>query len=93
MFLPYTETVDGFEQQWGVNYLSHFLLTALLLPLLKAGGLPQQSSRIVNVSSCAHLFGKINFNDINSKYCVIVIYCHKYVYSYVKLLYLCKYFI
>ncbi|XP_029048293.1 dehydrogenase/reductase SDR family member on chromosome X-like [Osmia bicornis bicornis] len=67
MFYPYDETVEGFEQQWGVNYLSHFLLTALLLPLLKAGGLPQQSSRIVNVTSCAHLLGKINFSDINSK--------------------------
>ncbi|CAK9825963.1 Dehydrogenase/reductase SDR family member on chromosome X [Anthophora retusa] len=67
MFCPYEETVDGFEQQWAVNYLSHFLLTALLLPLLKAGGLPQQSSRIVNVTSCAHLLGTINFNDINNK--------------------------
>lgn len=67
MFCPYEETVDGFEQQWAVNYLSHFLLTALLLPLLKAGGLPQQSSRIVNVTSCAHLLGKINFSDINSR--------------------------
>ncbi|XP_076237175.1 retinol dehydrogenase 12 [Calliopsis andreniformis] len=67
MFCPYEETEDGFEQQWGVNYLSHFLLTILLLPLLKAGGLPQKSSRIVNVSSCAHLLGKINFKDINSK--------------------------
>ncbi|CAK9819433.1 Retinol dehydrogenase 12 [Anthophora plagiata] len=67
MFCPYEETVDGFEQQWVVNYLSHFLLTALLLPLLKAGGLPQQSSRIINVTSCAHLLGTINFNDINNK--------------------------
>ncbi|XP_076175859.1 retinol dehydrogenase 11 [Ptiloglossa arizonensis] len=67
MFCPYEETEDGFEQQWAVNYLSHFLLSALLLPLLKAGGLPQQSSRIVNVTSCAHLLGKINFSDINSK--------------------------
>ncbi|XP_076641405.1 retinol dehydrogenase 12 [Halictus rubicundus] len=69
MFIPYTETIDGFEGQWGVNYLSHFLLTILLLPLLKAGGVKnsQQSSRIVNVSSCAHLLGKINFNDVNNK--------------------------
>ena len=65
MFCPYEETLDGFEQQWGVNYLSHFLLTALLLPLLNAGGLPQQCSRVVNISSCAHLLGKINFGDIN----------------------------
>ncbi|XP_078049545.1 retinol dehydrogenase 12 [Augochlora pura] len=69
MFTPYMETVDGFESQWGVNYLSHFLLTILLLPLLKAGGAKnsQQSSRIVNVSSIAHLPGKINFKDINNK--------------------------
>lgn len=67
MFCPYQETVDGFEEQWAVNYLSHFLLTSLLLPLLKAGGLPEQSSRIVNVTSCAQLLGKTNFNDVNDK--------------------------
>ncbi|XP_017766379.1 PREDICTED: retinol dehydrogenase 12-like [Eufriesea mexicana] len=67
MFGPYQETVDGFEQQWAVNYLSHFLLTSLLLPLLKAGGLPEQSSRIINITSCVQLLGKINFNDINEK--------------------------
>ncbi|XP_003701517.3 retinol dehydrogenase 12-like isoform X1 [Megachile rotundata] len=65
MLCPYEETVDGFEHHWAVNYLSHFLLTALLLPLLKAGGNTQQCSRIVNVTSCAHLLGKINFSDIN----------------------------
>ncbi|XP_076224864.1 retinol dehydrogenase 12 [Nomia melanderi] len=70
MFCPYKETVDGFEEQWAVNYLSHFLLSVLLLPLLKAGGVnnPEKSSRIVNVSSCAHLLGKINFKDINNKH-------------------------
>ncbi|XP_076645047.1 polyprenol dehydrogenase-like [Halictus rubicundus] len=69
MCTPYVETADGYEEQWCVNYLSHFLLTILLLPLLKAAGVnnSQQSSRIVNVSSCAHLFGEINFNDINNK--------------------------
>lgn len=77
MFCPYQETVDSFEQQWAVNYLSHFLLTAELLPLLKAGGLPEQCSRIVNITSCAHLIGKINFNDINSKY-YIILFLHSY---------------
>lgn len=67
MFCPYEETADGFEQQWAVNYLSHFLLTALLLPLLKAGGMPKRSSRIVNITSCAHLLGNINFDDTNNK--------------------------
>ncbi|XP_046422786.1 dehydrogenase/reductase SDR family member on chromosome X-like isoform X1 [Neodiprion fabricii] len=67
MFTPYSETKEGFEQQWGVNYLSHFLLTSLLLPLLKAAGSQNESARIVNVSSCAHLVGTINFDDINFK--------------------------
>ncbi|XP_015603425.1 dehydrogenase/reductase SDR family member on chromosome X [Cephus cinctus] len=67
MFTPYAETKDGFEQQWAINYLSHFLLTSLLLPLLKNGGSPSECARVVNVSSCAHLVGIINFENINYK--------------------------
>lgn len=67
MFTPYKETKDKFEEQWAVNYLSNFLLTSLLLPLLKAGGRPDDCSRIVNVTSCAYLLGNINFDDINRK--------------------------
>ncbi len=44
-------TRDGFETTFGVNHLGHFLLTLLLLPLLRAAG----TARIVNVSSVAHL--------------------------------------
>lgn len=67
MFTPYGETKEGFEQQWGVNYLSHFLLTSLLMRMLKAAGTAEEKARIVNVSSCAHEAGTINFPDINSK--------------------------
>ena len=60
MFPPYTKTADGFELQFGVNHLAHFLLTNLLLDRIKEA----PSARIVNVSSMAHMWGKINFDDL-----------------------------
>jgi retinol dehydrogenase-12 len=43
-------TKDGFELAFGVNHLGHFLLTLLLMPLLRAAG----QARVVTVSSRAH---------------------------------------
>ncbi|XP_030577368.1 retinol dehydrogenase 14b [Archocentrus centrarchus] len=60
---PYTKTDDGFEMQLGVNHLGHFLLTHLLLDLLKASA----PSRIVVVSSKLYKYGQINFDDLNSE--------------------------
>jgi NAD(P)-dependent dehydrogenase (short-subunit alcohol dehydrogenase family) len=54
-------TAEGFELQFGANYLGHFALTALLLPLLQRAGAP----RVVSVSSIAHLQADIHFDDIN----------------------------
>ncbi|XP_057662122.1 dehydrogenase/reductase SDR family member on chromosome X-like [Diorhabda carinulata] len=68
MFGPYIETRDGYESQFSTNYLGHFLLTHLTLPLLKAAGTKEEKSRIVNVSSCAHIAGEINFDDINNRH-------------------------
>lgn len=67
MFMPYEETEDGFESQFAVNYLGHFLLTHLLLPrMFEASRRFTTSPRIVNVSSCAHEVSPIiNFDDIN----------------------------
>lgn len=53
------KTKDGFERQIGINHLGHFALTGRIMPLLKP------NARIVNVSSQAHLMGKINLEDIH----------------------------
>lgn len=68
MATPFHITEDGFESQFAINYLGHFLLSHLLLPALRAAGTKELRSRIVNVSSCVHLLGYINFDDINGKY-------------------------
>ena len=51
-------SADGYELRFAVNYLSHFLLTELLLPALRAGA----PSRLVNVSSAGQ--APISFDDL-----------------------------
>ncbi|KAJ5808440.1 hypothetical protein N7474_009709 [Penicillium riverlandense] len=61
MALPKLEyTKDGFEMQFGVNHLAHFLLFELLKPALLASASPEFSSRVVNLSSSAHHVASIN---------------------------------
>lgn len=66
MMTPYTVTSDGFESQFHVNYLSHFLLTHLLLPKLKTTGSADQFARIINVSSSSAFPGRIDFENLQS---------------------------
>ncbi|HEY7418110.1 MAG TPA: SDR family oxidoreductase [Ktedonobacteraceae bacterium] len=56
------ETVDGLEMTFAVNQLAPFLLTNLLLDVIKASA----PARIVNVSSGAHAIGYINMDDLQS---------------------------
>jgi NAD(P)-dependent dehydrogenase (short-subunit alcohol dehydrogenase family) len=63
MAIPYQQTADGFEMQLGTNHLGHFALTGRLFPLLQK----TSGSRVVTVSSYAHILGKIKFDDLNSE--------------------------
>jgi NAD(P)-dependent dehydrogenase (short-subunit alcohol dehydrogenase family) len=53
-------TKDGFEQTFAVNYLAPFLLTNLLLELLKASA----PARIINVAGAYHRQGQLHFDDL-----------------------------
>ncbi|XP_011354894.1 retinol dehydrogenase 14 [Pteropus vampyrus] len=69
---PLMRTEDGFEMQFGVNHLGHFLLTNLLLGLLKSSA----PSRIVVVSSKLYKYGDINFEDLNSEQSYSKSFCY-----------------
>jgi len=61
-------TADGYESQFQVNYLSHFLLTQLLLPKLKIAAQEEFSTvRIVATAGAAQEHGNLNFQDLQSK--------------------------
>jgi NAD(P)-dependent dehydrogenase (short-subunit alcohol dehydrogenase family) len=59
---PDAKTQDGFEMTMGVNHLGHFLLTHMLLDLLNSSA----PSRVVNVTSSAYYFSKIERDDFQS---------------------------
>ena len=60
MMPPYSLSEDGFESQLAANYLGHFALTGLLLPLLEQ----TPGSRVVSLSSLAHNWSGMRFDDL-----------------------------
>jgi NAD(P)-dependent dehydrogenase (short-subunit alcohol dehydrogenase family) len=58
---PRRRTADGFELQFGTNHLGHFALTGLLLPALEG----REDARVVTLSSNAHKFGRIAFDNLS----------------------------
>jgi NAD(P)-dependent dehydrogenase (short-subunit alcohol dehydrogenase family) len=62
MMPPLGFTKDGFEQQFGVNHLGTFALTALLLPKLAE----TPNARVVITSSLAHKSGRIDFDNLDA---------------------------
>jgi NAD(P)-dependent dehydrogenase (short-subunit alcohol dehydrogenase family) len=65
MFTPPSTTADGFEFQFGVNHLGHFLLTTLLLPQLRAAAAASGEARVATLSSEAHRNWGIDLDDID----------------------------
>jgi NAD(P)-dependent dehydrogenase (short-subunit alcohol dehydrogenase family) len=63
MIPPFGKTEDGFELQFGCNHLGHFALTGRLIDALEA----TPASRVVSVSSMAHRFGSIDFDNLNAE--------------------------
>lgn len=57
------ESEDGYELTFAVNHLAHFLLTNLLLDLLRASA----PARIITVSSMVHASGEIRFDDLQMR--------------------------
>jgi len=60
MFPPSSKTKDGYELQFGVNFMAHFALTAHLFELINS----TKNSRVVTLSSIAHKNGKIDFDNL-----------------------------
>jgi NAD(P)-dependent dehydrogenase (short-subunit alcohol dehydrogenase family) len=70
MAVPTLEkTEDGFESQFGVNHLAHFLLFNLVKDLLLSSSTPEFKSRVVMVSTSGHITGGIYMaNEITRRY-------------------------
>jgi len=64
LFFTRKVSVDGYEMTVALNHLNYFLLTDLLLDMVKAG----PAGRIVNVSSRAHYRGHVNFDDLQTQH-------------------------
>lgn len=62
-YLTHQESVDGIELTFALNHLGYFLLTNLLLDLIKASA----PARIVNVSSNAHQSARIDFSNLSGR--------------------------
>ena len=62
MMSPYKVTEDSFENQFATNYVGHFALTGLLLPMLTSS----LGSRLVTLSSLSYKWSEIQFDDFHA---------------------------
>jgi NAD(P)-dependent dehydrogenase (short-subunit alcohol dehydrogenase family) len=61
MATPFAKTEDGFESQFGINHLGHFVLTNTLL----GEGKINEGGRVVNVSSDGHRLSDVLWDDLD----------------------------
>ncbi|WYZ44150.1 hypothetical protein EsH8_VII_000586 [Colletotrichum jinshuiense] len=59
------KTDDGFEMQFGVNHLAHFLLFLELKDVIAGSSTPEFNSRVVTVTSSGHRLQGVNWGDVN----------------------------
>lgn len=59
MATPFGHTADGFETQFGINHLGHFVLVNRIASLIRAGG------RLINLSSLGHRRANVDLEDPN----------------------------
>ncbi|XP_029427803.1 retinol dehydrogenase 14-like isoform X2 [Rhinatrema bivittatum] len=64
-------TEDGFSMCFGLNHLGHFLLTKLLLDLLKSSA----PSRVITITSDVYQYQKLDFQDLNYNLVPLFTYC------------------
>jgi NAD(P)-dependent dehydrogenase (short-subunit alcohol dehydrogenase family) len=64
MAVPYGETAQGFETQFGVNHVGHYALTEALLPALAAS---DDEARVITQSSALHERGDVDFDRIRPR--------------------------
>ena len=61
MGCPLVRTAEGWESQLATNHIGHFLLTSMLVPILRAAA----PARVVCLSSAGHQMGGIDFDDMH----------------------------
>lgn len=67
VFSDYQESADGYEMTFALNHLSYYLLTHLLLDIVKQTAHEQGEARIINVSSSAHRNATLRLDNLREE--------------------------
>ena len=67
VFSQFQRSADGYELTFALNHISYYLLTHLLLDMLKRTAQEQGDARIINVSSSAHRNATLRLDDLREE--------------------------